>query len=949
MKLNITARDAISYAVLPRIIPRLNSIGFRFPFVASLMAMMYGWVGLLPFDHPYLNPANTGRYSVRQVFMEAAGNLRFRRTHIDQVIMFFLLLAGFLLLVGQFVMMAIYLLIGVAYASMFSTPDPTNDIAFILLDRVFGVPGFFNSCISTTATCDPTSTYLTPSEPAVYPEPYQLAMQALFGYYSMGMMMVGAAILCYFIFSVIMETVQTGVPFGQRFATAYAPIRLCLAVLALVPLPLGGTSAGANVIGYNAAQYLTLFAARAGSSLGTNMWYTFNNYFVIGGAGTGGAPAGYGALNTPATSAANTPAAELIARPKPANVDTLIQFMHIAHACAEMTKRMPVGSPTDSSGRLMEVKGYVIGRQGYAPLDAGLTYATALTISENSNIIMRFGIENPDTGDIDPMCGDLMLRVGDLNDPGPSWLLEQHFLLTKQMWLEPAIVKYGERISKILIMGNDEITSPSAACNVAMPGSYETLWGTDAGACDKEPNPAFVITTRDTYQATMNNNVTEARNRQIAVANSAIDPRILNRGWAGAGIWYNRLAELNGSLFEAVRGIPEIIAMPLAMEKVQKERMAAMEELTNKNRYTPVGQKGRGVVSAYSQIASALNIIYLYFQKDAFSIPGEGDKSGNPLFDLMNRMFGTKALFEMRTTNDINPLVQMIGLGKSIVDHTLMNLVGASFMEFAGGMGSQIGGLEGIGKGVVNVADAWFTVALLGLGIGIMLYYVIPFLPFIYFFFSVIKWLQSIFEAMVGVPLWALAHLRIDGDGIPGDAATDGYFLLFEIFLRPALTIFGMMASFVIFTAMVYTLNDIFDLATSNVTGGDSGLVKNGAGAWVEASATSKRGTVDQFFFTVLYALLVYIFATSSFKLIDRIPENILRWMGSGVKNIIDETGDPVPGMIRSVYIGAFGSPIVQRGGQIGQAVGAFRQGVHGLGELTGSTVQYVRDLSKGS
>lgn len=54
----------------------------------------------------------------------------------------------------------------------------------------------------------------------------------VFAYYSMGALVIGGFIVCYFI-GVILESVQTGVPFGKRFAPAYAPIRLCLAVLAL--------------------------------------------------------------------------------------------------------------------------------------------------------------------------------------------------------------------------------------------------------------------------------------------------------------------------------------------------------------------------------------------------------------------------------------------------------------------------------------------------------------------------------------------------------------------------------------------------------------------------------------------------------------------------------------------------------------------------------------------
>jgi conjugal transfer/type IV secretion protein DotA/TraY len=301
----------------------------------------------------------------------------------------------------------------------------------------------------------------------------------------------------------------------------------------------------------------------------------------------------------------------------------------------------------------------------------------------------------------------------------------------------------------------------------------------------------------------------------------------------------------------------------------------------------------------------------------------------------MNALFGTGPLFEMRNEVDVNPLIQMTALGKSIIDAAFFNILAGGAIEVAGGVLQNLDGWQKFGAGLNTMGDAWFVVAMIGLGIGLILYYVVPFLPFIYFFFSVIKWLQSIFEAMIGMPMWALAHLRINGDGIPPEAAENGYYLLFEIFLRPTLTIFGLVASFIIFTGMVYAINDVFDLLTVNLTG----YSPPSTGSMV-VDLELKRGTIDQFFYSVMYVILVYITATMSFKLIDMIPAQILRWAGSGAKNIIDEAVDPVPGMIRSVYVGSFGLPLIQQGGMMGQAVTGIRQAVEGTGQLMGKGLQ---------
>ena len=118
---------------------------------------------------------------------------------------------------------------------------------------------------------------------------------------------------------------------------------------------------------------------------------------------------------------------------------------------------------------------------------------------------------------------------------------------------------------------------------------------------------------------------------------------------------------------------------------------------------------------------------------------------------------------------------------------------------------------------VTPSADFILSTAFVGLTAGLVLYYIVPFLPFIYFFFAVATWVKSIFEAMVGVPLWALAHLRIDGEGLPGNSAANGYFLILEIFLRPILTIFGLIAATLIFTAQVRVLHFLWQIVTENL------------------------------------------------------------------------------------------------------------------------------------
>jgi conjugal transfer/type IV secretion protein DotA/TraY len=240
---------------------------------------------------------------------------------------------------------------------------------------------------------------------------------------------------------------------------------------------------------------------------------------------------------------------------------------------------------------------------------------------------------------------------------------------------------------------------------------------------------------------------------------------------------------------------------------------------------------------------------------------------------------------------------------------------GASFLGFdLGELGSMMSGP------LVGAASAFGMTTLV---IGFILYYVLPFMPFMYFFFAASGWAKAIFEAMVGLPLWALAHLRIDGEGIPGDAGAAGWMLIFEILLRPLLIVIAFVGSIVIFSALVRVLNEIFDLVVANVGGfdlKDATKGKAGAFGWEDY-----RNPIDQFFYTVIYTIIVYMMALSSFKLIDAFPNQIMRWMGDATQKFGEFMGDPAGELVEKIGSGvklsviAGGGLLAKMGGNSGR------------------------------
>lgn len=1077
----LRTRDVFSYLLLPKVLPRFADLFFTgFSFFAFFIAQVYRGVRLLPEGHPSLNPSNIGQFGIRDVIGAAFRNLVWRKENIDQIIIFVAILLGLFLLVLQAATFIIALAMpqavaaglggsGLGFSALFGTPAGGNaqDIAFILLDRVFGVPGIFNSCVSTSTPCYGVSadalsfdTNTPVYKPPLFPWPYHDGLHALFQFYSMGLLLVAVFILLYLVIVIVAETAQTGTPFGKRFNTVWAPIRLVMALGLLIPI--------AN--GLNSAQYITLYAAKWGSNFATNGWVLFNKTILT--SSRGGANAMAGNMN-------------LTVKPQESEAAGLLQFMTLAHTCKvfEETNQKPPeddsmgytsdtvtsgntttitnkdasgvvtgsitrvvengktttstfnkdgvlqGQPVVSNGTETAANGTesssCMGSEGVAVeayivkpgFDAAnsykflrnMSYSEALNFAENSDIKIRFGDRNCEranaaAGNIQPTCGEITLPTNSLTETGARSIQEGYFNLIKYLW---GGFGSGDKIETYAnpnrVGANSDSTSSLNACT---PSSYRNVLksGTGIGAtntsgsgaggydeamreyalayyqrgvdgqnaiCPNEngvndgnlleaPPEGWENEARQHYMYGANekddtsinqpvkgyNGYAGGDNRDVIIRNilkrgvadlqrelngppctsqnsaplpndatrppcnkHAISPENLQRGWAAAGIWYNKIAEMNGSLIGAAMSIPNANRYPNVMMSVLALKRAANVQVSPENMFSPDLGNGTTMVlenGEGTKYALAMNSIYKHWEGVRPNL-----QTGNVMSDFINVIFGTQGLFDLRAgvNKDSHPLAQLVGVGKGLIEASIRNLG----IGMGSGLGSIVAGLAVGGTAAPGVLTAissfFFSIATVTLTAGFILFYVIPFLPFLYFFFAVGNWLKGVFEAMVGVPLWALAHLRIDGNGLPGEAAINGYFMLFEIFLRPIMVLFGFLASISIFTAMATVFHEIFEVAVNNLTG---------AGTTGSASKA-----VDNFFYTCMYAVIMYIMALSSFKLIDLIPNQIMRWMGTNVSTFSDMQQDPAGNLTN--YTAIAGNQM------IGGLTGGLQQGMTGM------------------
>lgn len=923
---NITLAKAAKYTLLPGIFPRLRALFSEgLANLAFMLAVIYNCVGILPSGHAYLIPANLGKYGFGDVLIEASQHLKFKAGEIDKIIIYFVILGGIILLIFQALLMLVMLVSTPSMAqatlvnfNFFVTQNPEEDIALRLLDLTFGIPDFFGSK-------DDVSVIIAGAGRTFAPGFHQ-AIHSMYILYSVAIMVVALIVGSYFIGVVLIETAETGTPFGKRYNNAWVPLRIVLAFGLLVPVGYG----------YNGAQYFGLYAAKWGSAFATNGWLYFNNIV--------GTSKDYNYLGAPE---------ERVARPQIPEFSHIPSYVALVRACHFAYQEI---SRNNQTPRVVE--GFILpaanSASGPLPL-AGTSFLDARRISGDI-IHIRFGEREPaqagqNKDSIRPTCGDIVFDVMHSNEEGLITLMEGYYNLIKSSVMPNATAAGG--------CGNTGAVA-TASETLSQMGQYlMAIHGPDIQVEGYDENALQNALDTDIYPDIKNSILNDAIEAHVetcrdqAITELQLSDEwdvgdLMQYGWGGAGIGMNRYALINGGLATAMQGIPRMSLYPDVMERVKKQRLAGDDNTPPADRFNPELEQGGEMefqASYEKKMAIGFNTIFRYFEDTNYRSDPEQSYtrlSTNAFVDAVNAILGTKGLLDICDNADIHPMAQLTALGKTMVEASIRNMGYSLASSALGGIASMAS--PHLGAAAKSASQFFSIASSIGLSMGFMLFYLLPFMPFLYFFFAVGGWVKGVFEAMLGLPLWALAHLRIDGDGLPGSGGTYGYFLVLEIFLRPFIIVMGFLASITFFSAMVKVLNDIFHLVVTNVTSSDPERSEKGCSAPDSTGLDMTglddfaRGTVDEIFFTVLYVILVYMIGMSSFKLIDSIPNNILRWMGQSVKSFNDERQDPTKNLIRNIMVGGqtISGQLQGAGQQLGQGVSEGTKAIQGLAERAG-------------
>lgn len=283
------------------------------------------------------------------------------------------------------------------------------------------------------------------------------------------------------------------------------------------------------------------------------------------------------------------------------------------------------------------------------------------------------------------------------------------------------------------------------------------------------------------------------------------------------------------------------------------------------------------------------------------SSSGGGAMASNPQLsgvgDAMNESFSSISTSLTTSTssfqNGINPLVALQSTGYTllfIVQILYPVLLVVSF--FVGLMGSL--SFYVLGTGVTNPLEGamllvYFLLipALLGLMailivLGGLLGVYVPLIPYTIFTFGAIGWMLSVIEAMVAGPLVAIGIMMPSGHHEMLGKAEHGLMILFSIFLRPTLMIFGLIAGMLLAVVAVLLVNETFGMYITTMSNPQAVGNVSGSANYSQAGAAALAfNPLMLIIILCAYVMLIITVLNKCFAAIHVIPERVMTWIGA--------------------------------------------------------------------
>jgi len=391
----------------------------------------------------------------------------------------------------------------------------------------------------------------------------------------------------------------------------------------------------------------------------------------------------------------------------------------------------------------------------------------------------------------------------------------------------------------------------------------------------------------------------EGSRGQIDALASKFESELKRDGWLMMGAWYQTFANANSQFTKVVHA------------SARSTGGTPVDSM-------PYLSKYKKVMAVYSvQIARDASLNNQNANPAAVAASASGDQ------DILDRVFNTKSLGQglVNTLTNAgtgnggngttNPLISLKNMG----DY-LLNVGGGAVAAYSGfhmlskASKSKVGDaldlvtfgasgvIAGALEGLLDAVSPFMILTIISIfAFGATLSIYIPMVPFIIWFGGILTWLTVVVEAVAAAPLWSMAHMDGEGEGM-GDKTAHGYIFLLNVMFRPVLMMIGFIAGSVVVIVGGTLLRPMFATAMEN------------------AQFDSWTGVISVLGFTGLFIGLSLTLVHSSFNLINVLPDQVFSWIGGNMSN---NFGRDMDDKSKNVFVGG-----------VGQGRGAAERGIGG-------------------
>jgi len=903
----IKVSSAAAFIFMPQFRSSFQGLANLYPIFIRVLAQMLAQAELIPQNHPSIS---YGEKDVKKIgFMKVMGEAWFKlRTARCTPYQWGLFSATVMMVTTMFAALGsfglrVFLGVGdVAQAQLFAFSNPNDpygkgagvtDInGAVQSIPNMATPGLFDSRVGGGVSTDYALMVLdkilrqaaanTPNGGAM-----QNALASLMEVYNTGMLIVACIMIGWMVTSVIIDTAKTGTIGGGRHNMVWTPIRVIFAIGLMFPLGSAGFSSG---------QYMIMKLAETGSNFGTKGWAAY----VTGVIGNETLLAPFAANNATSLvsgitkimvcqvayntflqqSTGGLDAQYVIERkqeadPKRSGIINRYTNSTASNVCG--TVNYTVGTTTDDSKTALT----------YTPGNTPMTASTAPTTTDNvyKNTDLATAVDKFRDIMRNAFAADLQdSQAGNLGSGGP--VIEQ----ARQFACQFVARRYSD--------GGDATQNPVNAIPNCQ-GAVANTPAADPSAPQSTMLEALMKSLQDAYdtgggKAALTNYI------GTGTGTSPMVTEMSKRGWAGMGMWYQDISTLNSVTHGAKEstatfdpgtiwsggdsGSMRCAGPGLAGDTCKRSDLEV--KVTSivgdydrwwaaASRPGAAGVNSPAAASANQQVnpndnGSVKN--FMSWLEDAHV----GDTS---IIDLVvNLIFpvrGPDALVfsgvDLAATNTY-PLATLADTGHNVLG------IGAtiwSSVALLQAISSIKGWTFSLGEGFASSAlmNGLATVGTSMIMAGIMIAFYLPVLPFLRVAMAVMTWMTSVFEAVVMLPVAALAHLNSTGAGLIGNARTV-WILWFDVLLRPILVVIGFVGGMVIYNSFAVFFHTTFTQGAVSVMQQQNNLMH----------------LIAMLAYTVVYLATLYAAANTSFKLLDIMPNAVMRWMGSGGAREHDNT-----------------------------------------------------------